>query len=282
MFCAAAVCAYAQAPGAGAEPQLGPAPIASDRPAILPRAPVQTQITGTWFDVSNRSSIQSAYQTFTATSPVSLGFTGAVGTCVAGGTSQQYKDAALQRINWYRAMAGVPGLTGLDATYSTQAQSAALMMSANGQLSHTPPPSWTCYTAAGATAAGKSNICLGYNLTDDPGCIRAYMDDTGSNNTVVGHRRWLLYPQTQTMGTGDVVSGGGFLYANAVWVQDSHIFDPRPATRENFVAWPPPDYVPYELAYARWSFSYPGADFSSATVTMQSGGASISLNVLPL
>lgn len=35
------------------------------------------------------------------------------------------------------------------------------MMSANNALSHTPPSTWTSYTANGAEAAGNSNIALG-------------------------------------------------------------------------------------------------------------------------
>ena len=54
---------------------------------------------------------------------------------------------------------------------------------------------------------------------------------------------------------------------------------PRPPTREEFVAWPPPGYVPYQVVYPRWSFSYAGANFSSATVTMTQGGASVPVAV---
>jgi len=54
---------------------------------------------------------------------------------------------------------------------------------------------------------------------------------------------------------------------------------PRPPTREEFVAWPPPGYVPYQVVYPRWSFSYTGANFSSATVTMTQGGASVPVAV---
>ena len=48
-------------------------------------------------------------------------------------------------------------------------------------------------------------------------------------------------------------------------------------TRLTFVAWPPPGYVPYQVTWARWSFGYPDADFTSATVTMTSNGVPISV-----
>jgi hypothetical protein len=40
--------------------------------------------------------------------------------------------------------------------------------------------------------------------------------------------------------------------------------------------------VPYSLVWPRWSFSYPGADFSNATVTMTRGGQNIATRLEPL
>ena len=58
--------------------------------------------------------------------------------------------------------------------------------------------------------------------------------------------------------------------SNALWVFDESSWSaPRPATRHAFVAWPPPGYVPYQVVWARWSFSYPDADFSRAKVAMK-------------
>jgi len=96
-------------------------------------------------------------------------------------------------------MAGVPADIGLSSTYSTKDQAAALIFGAQGQISHDPPSNWACYSAAGDEAAGSSNIALGASGTS---AIDLYMRDPGSNNAAVGHRRWILYPQTQTFGTG--------------------------------------------------------------------------------
>ena len=63
---------------------------------------------------------------------------------------------------------------------------------------------------------------------------------------------------------------------------DSNIWSPRPNTREEFVAWPPPGYVPYFVVYARWSFSYANADFSNATISMTSNGNNIPTVTEPL
>jgi len=81
------------------------------------------------------------------------------------------------------------------------------------------------------------------------------------------------------MGTGDVEAQGSFQAANALWVQDAQVFSPRPASREEFVAWPPKGKIPAPLVWARWSFSYPGADFSGSTVTMTRDGSPISADL---
>src|SRR6185436_11898751 len=64
--------------------------------------------------------------------------------------------------------------------------------------------------------------------------------------------------------------------ANALWVINTdEVFGPRPATREQFVAWPPPGYVPQPLIFTRWSFSYDEANFGGASVTMTRNGSDV-------
>jgi hypothetical protein len=232
------------------------------------------------------------YQTYLVpTVPTAVSWTGSVDSNNPGTTSQTYKDVALQRINWFRAMAGVPAVITFNSTYSAKNQKAALIFSANNALSHYPPSSWKDWSQDGYDAAGSSNICAGSSypqemLSQDPGCIEGYITDDGSNNTAVGHRRWLLVPQTLYMGTGDVTQYPLSSYsptyesANAVWVMDGHYGDTRPATRDTFVAWPPKGYVPYQVMPGRWSVSYASANFTNANVTMTVNGSSISLTKL--
>lgn len=222
-------------------------------------------------DVSQREAVRLFYKTvFASSAGVASGWTGSISGCNAGDTSADYKAATLRRVNWFRAMAGVPASVQLDAVFNQKAQQAALVMAANNQLSHTPPSSWACYTAVAAEAASKSNLALGRAGADS--VAEGYMRDSGANNPAVGHRRWLLFPQTQFMGTGDVDASPR---TNALWVFDANIFGARPAVRDDFVAWPPPGYVPYNAVYPRWSVSYPQADFSAATVAMTENGQTI-------
>ena len=146
------------------------------------------------------------------------------------------------------------------------------MMAANGDLSHDPPADWDCFSADGHEGAGHSNLALGLV---GAGAVTGYMDDGVANP--LGHRRWVLFPQTQLMGTGDIHGRVDPVYvgSNALWVIDSHYSDPRPTTREDYVAWPPPGYVPTEVIFPSWSFSYPEADFADAVVTMTRNGSPV-------
>lgn len=214
-----------------------------------------------------------------ASEGVDSGWNGDVSLGNAGSTTEEFQDAVIRRVNYFRALSGVPAWVERSAEYGAKAQQAALMMSANDSLSHFPPPTWLHYTAEGAEAAAHSNLYLGEH---GPGSVDGYMLDPGSNNALVGHRRWVLYPNTRHMGTGDIPGGGGVWPANALWVLDAQQSPTRPPTREAWVQWPPHGHVPYPLVPGRWSFSFPGADFGSATVSMTRDGVALPVTLEPL
>jgi hypothetical protein len=200
----------------------------------------------------------------------------------AGAVSVAWREATRQRLEFFRAMAGVPVSIEFDPEFNALAQQAALMMSVAGALSHTPDASWPWYTTGGALAAEKSNLAIGRT---GPHAVEGYIDDFGGRNSNVGHRRWILFPQTTVMGTGDAPgrdpSDSPPLPANALWVIPDQL-EQRPPTREPFVAWPPPGHIPANLVFARWSFSHPGADFTQATVQMARDGQPLPATLEPL
>ncbi len=208
-----------------------------------------------------------------------MNWTGNVAGGVAGTTSADFKDDVLRRINYYRAMAGLPADIVFDDVKSAKAQAAALMFSANNEIRHDPPADWAHYSADGAEGAFFSNIGLG---VFGPEAVDAYMVDDGDPNISVGHRRWFLYSQAQEMGTGDVPPAGvygqeGFLFsASAIWV----IGDFKAAPDPEFVPYPGHGFFPEPLNPARWSLSYPGANFSGASVSMQVGGVNIPVGII--
>ncbi len=255
--------------------ELGPPPVASEADFI--RVSPLPPMKAVSVNPLDRADVINLYQTtYRASQGVAAGWTGNRSSCEAGTTSQAYADATILRVNYYRAMVGLPGDVVLSNAWSLKAQDAALMMSAEGSLSHTPGTSWTCYTAEGAEAAGRSNLALG---ADAANAIDLYMDDPGSGgNATVGHRRWFLYPPTKIMGVGNIPSGGGWA-ANDLWVIGGA--GARPGQPE-WVAWPPKGYVPYQIlprSSGRWSFSYRDATLTNATVLMQRAGANVPVSL---
>lgn len=216
-----------------------------------------------------------------------MNWTGNVAGCNPGSISLAYQQSMIDRVNVFRAIARIAPVNlyaaGDDKDERTAA--AALLMAANNSLSHTPPSSWTCYNTAfagstvgalGADGAGKSNIALsGGNLYATNAVIDAYMDDSGGGNVSAGHRTAILDARQTVMATGVVPSGAGNGSANALYWLNFGTRSGATPTPDG-VAWPPNGFVPYQLLPSgsnRWSFQYPGANFSAATVTMSSGGA---------
>jgi hypothetical protein len=226
-------------------------------------------------NTSSRSAVVSFFNSeYTPSLSVPMQWTGNVATCAAGTTSQAYVDATFQMINFYRGMAGLADATNA-TSYNQNSQEAALIMSANGALSHDPPSNWTCWTSGGDAAAGASNLALG---NAGPHAMVAYVRDYGSGNYFVGHRRWILYPRRNQFGTGSV--GETTRSANALYVFTGTVA--RPPIPDK-VAWPPEGYVPYQVVYPRWSLSLnTGAvvSFASADVSMTEGVSPVSLSVV--
>ena len=207
-------------------------------------------------------------------------FTGDLGGCVAGSTGAEFRSSVIQRVNWYRQMAGMGTVTE-DPELSADAQLTALMMLAEDELSHYPGRDWGCHSDVGEAIAAKSNLGLG---NAGVAGIDAYMRDDGDNNLPVGHRRWILYPQILEMGTGNMRDPrGSYMWtSNALDVISGDRLSQRPDVREErgFVAWPPPGYVPSQTVWGRWSFSLPGADFSNASVAVADASGAVAVEIL--
>ena len=147
---------------------------------------------------------------------------------------------------------------------------------------HNPPSSWDWDTATARNGAFYSNLAAGVY---GPGAIDAYMSEGdqssgGATNHEVAHRRLLLYSRRAEFATGDVTltpSGNSpYFAANALYSAGNLLAIPTP----QFVSWPSDGFFPEPLITKYWSLSYPGADFSSATVSMThatAGGISTSV-----
>jgi cysteine-rich secretory family protein len=263
-----------------AQPTLGDPPRAPTDVSGLPGGPSPDSVTG-GFSVNTdaREEVRQFYNAvYFSSEGLAMNSSADTANCVPGTNATAFQEGVLRRINWFRAMAGIPASVTLNTSNNTNDQAAALMMSANNALSHYPPSTWSCFSGPGAHAASNSNLALGSSGSQS---ITRYIEDYGANNTAAGHRRWILYPQTQVMGTGDVPDQGTNSAANATWVFDANLFGPRPSTRQPYVAWPPEGFVPYPVVFPQWSFALSNADFSTATVSMLSNGVSVAVSIQP-
>ena len=205
-------------------------------------------------------------------------WTGDIASCKPGTTSETYQQSVLQRVNWYRAMAGVANVPYL-SELNAQQQASTLIQVATGSLSHDPPTSSPCWTQAGYDGAKSSNLVL---VVHGVNAIRAYVEDPGSKNTIVGHRRWLLHPMLKTVTSGDIPESAGKLGGNSLNVTSTYSTPPS-AARDGFVAWPPPGYVPDDVIYPRWSVMAYGygtvatPDFTNAIVTVSGPNGPLSV-----
>src|SRR5450756_691320 len=85
-------------------------------------------------DTSSREQVRSFYNAvYTSSDGVPIGTTANISSCTAGTNSPAFQEAVRRRINWFRALAGLPAAVTFDAGESAQDQSGALMMSKNNQ-----------------------------------------------------------------------------------------------------------------------------------------------------
>lgn len=224
-------------------------------------------------DNSNRNQVAATYRrAVEANLGLDSQWNGSVSGCSAGASSASFNSGTVEAINWFRSMAGLRNVAE-DPQQSVIAQQASLMMEAQNQLSHSPGTNWNCYSAGGAQAAQTSNLTLGINGVRG---VLGQIEDPGASNVAVGHRRWLLFPELETVGIGNT--------SRASTVRVINDFGPR-STESSWIAWPPAGFVPDDVVFERWSVSYAGGgnvDFSNARVTVTENGRALSANLLPV
>ena len=200
-----------------------------------------------------------------------LNWTGNSEGCLVGSISPTAILKTINRLNYYRRLAGIPDQCVFDEIYNRYAQHAAFLMNLNRKLSHSPDKTWLCYSDSAFTAARNSNLSFGNHTVY---ALDGQVEDGGVNNYFVGHRRWILFPYTKTYGMGSTAN------SMALWVLSKGDHYPDSLTKpynEQFVAWPPNGYVPSTLIPNRWSFSLALVDFSNASITMYYEGVQIEL-----
>lgn len=207
------------------------------------------------------------YNAAQADAAVPAGWTGSTDTCTVGAESQASLDATLDTLNIVRGFAGAGPVT-FSAEKNHRALAAAMMMLAQGDLSHDPPSSWKCWTAEGHDGASTSNLYLGASGAES---MVGFVNDAGVES--LGHRRWVLDPEAMEMGSG---STGG---SNALVVVGSGGDGSRAASlpADNLVAWPAPGWFPSTWIFEDWSVAI-GNGLTQGSVSLADAQVSVTVD----
>lgn len=166
--------------------------------------------------------------------------------CRAGTLTAAERTSVLATVNAIRAAHGLAAVAQ-DASGENEVMQAALMSVVNGQLSHAPPTTWGCYSAAGRTGAETGNLYLGgpsafLTLASSASILASWLADVGSEATL-GHRRWMLDPFLKQVAFGrvDVENASGVRTTAAV-LKVIYPADATGSVTPDYVAYPVGDY----------------------------------------
>lgn len=225
-------------------------------------APDTSQI----IDTQNRAAVVRAYrERYLAPTP-SLQWTGSTDTCNPGTLGAAYQKRVADQVNYFRSMAGVPAVAlELDPAIHNELQAAALVLSAQPgiPLTHSPSPSWQCYSDA-AGAGALASLAAENALNTQGGAVWLYMYDGGPNNRAVLHRRDLLDADRRFISVGDAA---GTRKRNALETSGGHARAPL-LEEHPVVAWPSAGYFPHVFVSERWSLGVARSDLQNASVRM--------------
>lgn len=160
--------------------------------------------------------------------------------------------------NFVRYLANLPDDLVMDDDLNYQAQYGAVLLAANGRLSHTPSKpagmnDW--FYATGSKSTSSSNIAFGRATAEETVDLYMRDEDTG-NMDRVGHRRWILNPLLLKVGFG-FAKGSYNGYSN--YYSAMQVFDRsrKEAFDYESIAWPNKGYFPIQNFHSEdpWSIS---------------------------
>ena len=233
--------------------------------ALVP-APAHPTSPRVGIDTADRAAVLDAWQTMVESrAGTSAHWSGRRNGCRAGSPSAESTRTILDGINFARGLAGLTPVR-FSRTLSAKAQQAALIMAANGTLSHDVPRVWKCWSRAGAAAASKSNLYYGWHELKPEQIVPGYLSEPGDSNVLAGHRRWILNPAATAFGNG-LTNTSHALYV--IGPTASHNANP------SWVPWPTAGWFPSDLEPSgRWSLASGSAkaDFARAHVKVERDG----------
>jgi len=174
--------------------------------------------------------------------------------CDPGSVPAAAQDNGLRRTNLFRWLAGLAPV-GLDEGRLQAQQECAALQAAMRRLDHHPGENQPCYTAAAASGAGSSNLAMGGGLADS---VDQFVAD--SRVASLGHRRWVLNPGAQRTAFG---------YKSRYTCMYS--FSDGARHEIEWVAWPPPGFVPTDVPRGEASFVAYGGSPTGFQVAVNDG-----------
>ncbi len=223
-----------------------------------------------------------------------------VNNCTAGSLTSAEKQRLLAFINKIRKIHKLSELT-YEPNGDVQAMEAALIMTANGTITHFPPASYFCYTADGATGAETSNLHIGMKSQQtldysEDAIVGWLIDDQSASGDQLGHRRSVINPFLNKVAFGrvdgfpkDPQTASWFTTSMSMKYQD-YVGNAAQDFQLDYVAYPyenyPIDYFDKDF-YLSFSaipnknslWANADIDFSSAQITMQTeAGANITIS----
>lgn len=256
----------------------------------------------TTINVYDQAAVTAAYKSMIVNNEnVTANWTGSVRTCAPGTISDAARIASVRAVNFARLLVGVQPITAPSITSTAQSnvQKAALIQeglnisgftssgtpiydTGSFTLSHNPPTSARCYTPAGGSTSGSSDLAFAYGSASSYSlqpvhAIELFLDDSDASNTAAGHRRWLLYPETTTMAFGLARDAA---VAQVIGLGQNTNDGPR------WTSWPSSGYFPTQLLpkNGRWSASTQNDNvtYKYATVKVTHNGVNVPVTQFPV
>ena len=181
----------------------------------------------------------------------------------AGRLALDFINNGKNTLNFVRYLAGLPEVPW--HSYNLQCQNGALVLAANGVLSHTPaqPKGMGIHNEyqSGYDACGKSNLFMSSgNSATLEDAVRSWCNDSDpSNIKALGHRRWVLNPVMGKTGFGCVTNPGKGTFVT-MWA-----FDNSGTGKKDRVLWPNEGNFPSNFFEPKqaWSISLNSSVYSN-------------------
>jgi hypothetical protein len=226
------------------------------------------------FALGSRAAVRSAYYAYYAREGPAAG--AGVSCTVSAPPSSAFRDYILRQVNYQRRLAGLPNVVAdTNPSRLILTQSLAVLFAANNRTD--PPYSTARYTICTSLLAAVPDAVdvSTFLLQQFPQFPGTFFRASGST---LGRAKFLFPPLAMITVGAAVASHSGAATAAAFRVMGAPLNGPRPPMPYGF-AFPAAGYLPTPNLPAEWMYSYPGANFDAATVTMLEDGVPLSTTV---